>query len=161
MYNHPKVKTMVSFTHGEGFGRPLLEATMVGLPVIASGWSGQIDFLNPELSLMVDGAIGVVPKSQHWKDIIISESKWFNINENHAYSCLNDVYTNYELHKSNAEKLMIDNLKHFKHEDMTKVLNQILEKHIPKQVELKLPKLKKKTEKIELPNLSKVMKEKI
>ena len=29
LYNHPKVKAMVSMTHGEGFGRPLLEATMV------------------------------------------------------------------------------------------------------------------------------------
>ena len=25
LYNHPKVKVHVSFTHGEGFGRPLLE----------------------------------------------------------------------------------------------------------------------------------------
>ncbi len=28
MYNHPKVKAHVSFTHGEGFGRPLLEASI-------------------------------------------------------------------------------------------------------------------------------------
>ena len=34
------------FTHGEGYGRPLQEATMVGLPVMVSGWSGHLDFLN-------------------------------------------------------------------------------------------------------------------
>jgi len=46
MYNHPKVKAHISLTHGEGFGRPLLEATQSGKPVIASAWSGQVDFLN-------------------------------------------------------------------------------------------------------------------
>ena len=46
LYNHPKIKAMISLTKGEGFGRPLLEATMTGLPVIASGWSGQLDFLD-------------------------------------------------------------------------------------------------------------------
>ena len=44
LYNHPKVKSLVSLTHGEGFGRPLLEASMTGLTVIASAWSGQLDF---------------------------------------------------------------------------------------------------------------------
>ena len=45
LYNHPKVKAHISFTKGEGFGRPLLEFAATGKPVIASGWSGQIDFL--------------------------------------------------------------------------------------------------------------------
>ena len=46
LYNHPKVKAMVSLTKGEGFGRPLLEFTRSKKPVIASNWSGHIDFLN-------------------------------------------------------------------------------------------------------------------
>ncbi|MFN9899011.1 MAG: glycosyltransferase, partial [bacterium] len=44
LYNHPKVKAHVSLTKGEGFGRPLLEASISGKPVIASGWSGHMDF---------------------------------------------------------------------------------------------------------------------
>ena len=51
LYNHPKVKAFVSLTHGEGFGRPLLEATMTGLPIITSAWSGHLDFLNNDLFL--------------------------------------------------------------------------------------------------------------
>ena len=46
LYNHPKVKCFISLTHGEGYGRPLQEATMTGLPVIASNWSGHLDFLD-------------------------------------------------------------------------------------------------------------------
>ena len=45
LYQHPKVKAMLNFTKGEGFGRPLLEFSLTGKPVIVSGWSGHIDFL--------------------------------------------------------------------------------------------------------------------
>jgi len=95
LYNHPKVKSMVSFTHGEGFGRPLLEATMVGLPVIASNWSGQVDFLDTELSLLIGGTMGNVPKEATWKDIIIPEGRWFTVNELEAYKTFNFAFKDY------------------------------------------------------------------
>ena len=72
LYNHPKVKAHLSFTHGEGFGRPLLEATQSGKPVIASGWSGQVDFLNKNYAVH---AFKYTPQFDHqelsikaWKD---------------------------------------------------------------------------------------------
>ena len=46
LYNHSKVKAMISLTKGEGYGRPLLEFSLTGKPIIASGWSGHLDFLN-------------------------------------------------------------------------------------------------------------------
>ena len=46
LYNNKKIKSMISFTKGEGYGRPLLEFSLTGKPIIASGWSGQTDFLN-------------------------------------------------------------------------------------------------------------------
>ena len=92
LYNHPKVKAMVSFTHGEGFGRPLLEATMTGLPVIASGWSGQLDFLDRDKSLLIQGNFEKVPKSVVWQDIIIENSQWFTVDESSAYKAFNYVF---------------------------------------------------------------------
>ena len=80
LYNHPKIKASVSLTHGEGFGRPLLESTMVGLPVIASAWSGHLDFLSQEDSLLLGGELKQVPNAMVWKDIIVPESQWFNVN---------------------------------------------------------------------------------
>ena len=57
LYNHPKVKAHISFTRGEGFGRPLLEATISGKPMVVSAWSGQVDFLNPEMVTLIGGSL--------------------------------------------------------------------------------------------------------
>ena len=160
LYNHPKVKAMVSFTHGEGFGRPLLEATMTGLPVIASGWSGQLDFLDAENSLLVQGELKQVPQSQVWSDVIIPESKWFNISENHAYHCLIQMFNNYESYKTKAEKLMKKNIEKFSIKNMDVLFGEILDNHVPKPVSISLPKLKMdkpSTSKIKLPNLSETL----
>jgi glycosyltransferase involved in cell wall biosynthesis len=44
----------VLVTRGEGFGLPFIEAASCGLPVIASRYSGQTDFLDDENSWLVD-----------------------------------------------------------------------------------------------------------
>ena len=161
--NHPKVKAMVSFTHGEGFGRPLLEASMVGLPIIASGWSGQLDFLDSTKSILVSGELKPVPQSQHWKDIIIPESSWFNISENHAYQSLTSMFNNYSEYKSSAEELMNINKEKFTMDAMSSKLYKMIEERIPKPVSLKLPALKlggdNKSTKVKLPDLSNTLTE--
>tara|TARA_B100000029_G_C17575508_1_gene958015 strand:+ start:385 stop:1737 length:1353 start_codon:yes stop_codon:yes gene_type:complete len=156
LYNHPKVKTMVSLTHGEGFGRPLLEATMTGLPVIASAWSGHCDFLSQEYSLLLGGNLVKVPESQHWKDIIVSESQWFNVNETQTYKALNYCFENEDDIKSKANKLMKTNRQKFTLKKMTDKLNEIvIEKtsHMSTQVGVQLPKLKKVGSKPDLPKI--------
>ena len=163
LYNHPKVKALISFTHGEGFGRPLLEATMTGLPVLATNWSGQIDFLSSELSILVGGDLVDVPKSQHWNNIIIPESKWININENEASKYLSYMFENYNVCKEKANELMKINRNKFTLKLMIDKLDEIMEKHlkgVPQQVGLQLPKLKKvdksKPTSIKLPKLKKL-----
>ena len=166
LYNHPKIKSFISLTHGEGFGRPLLEASMVGLPVIASAWSGQLDFLSQTDSMLLGGEMVQVPKSQHWKDIIIPESQWFNVNETQAYKAMNYCFTNYDEVKEKALNLMKVNREKFTLDKMTEKLDEIttpiLDK-VPTQVGLQLPKLKKvggsNPPKIKLPKLKKVTNE--
>ncbi|MFZ5814030.1 MAG: glycosyltransferase family 4 protein [Bacillota bacterium] len=41
-------------TRGEGYGRPFMEAMSCGLPVIATRWSGQLDFMHEGNSYLVD-----------------------------------------------------------------------------------------------------------
>jgi glycosyltransferase involved in cell wall biosynthesis len=147
LYNHPKVKAMVSFTHGEGFGRPLLEATMVGLPVLAPGWSGQVDFLDRNLSLLMPGELKQIPESIVWENILVKEGQWINIEENIAYKALNEMYINNSEYQKKAKKLQSINKK-FTLNKMTKALQTIMSKYYkvpnndtPTQVGLNLPKL--------------------
>ncbi len=93
LYNHPKIKAHVSFTKGEGFGRPLLEASVSGKPVIASGWSGHMDFLNPEEAVLVGGELAQIHPSSVWDNILIKESSWFRPDIQQAANALAGVYS--------------------------------------------------------------------
>ena len=166
LYNHPKVKAMVSFTHGEGFGRPLLEATVSGLPVISSGWSGQLDFLSKEHSVLIPGTLNNIPDSAVWDDILIKESKWFTVDENSASDSLEfSLKEKFEL-KRKAESLMNVNRSKFNFTGMVDLLRDIVEKYVPKNMGLNLPTLKPisnkkkleipKPKKLKLPTLEKI-----
>jgi len=166
LYNHPKVKAMVIFTKGEGFGRPLLEMTCVDKPVIASNWSGQKDFLNPKLAVLLPGVLTDVHPSALPKEYIVDGAKWFTVNYQYASKILKDVFKNYRKYALNAKKLGMYNRNKFSMKAMTKKFESILNQHLPKfeeqpqQVKLILPKLKKvgsaEPQKLKLPKLKKV-----
>jgi len=146
LYNHPKVKAMLSFTKGEGFGRPLLEFTLTQKPLLASGWSGHLDFLDLEFANLVPGEIKQVDKSAV-NDFILEQGGWFNVDQGHASKSMDDIYKNYKNYIPKAKQLAFRNKQNFSLEKMTEKLDAILEAFVPKKVELVLPKI----DKIELP----------
>ena len=79
LYRHPKVKALINISHGEGFGLPLFEAAREGLPIIATGWSGQLDFLHHEgkdYFQSVDYTLQPVQPQAHWPGVIEADSMW-------------------------------------------------------------------------------------
>jgi len=80
LYKHPKVNAFLALPHGEGFGLPIFEAAYSGLPVVATGWSGQLDFLVDEegKSQFYNVAFDLQPvqKEVVWKGVIIPDSMW-------------------------------------------------------------------------------------
>lgn len=64
LYRHPQIKALVSLTRGEGYGLPLLEAAASGLPVIATNWSGHLDFLSKGKFLDIDYDLKTIPESR-------------------------------------------------------------------------------------------------
>src|SRR5210317_356838 len=146
LYNHPKVKAHVSFTRGEGFGRPLLEACVSGKPIIASNWSGHLDFLHPDFNFLVGGELQPVDKSaaNNW---ILKDSQWFGINLSEGAGVMKWVYDNYKkaVEKSRKNRKYVKD--NFTFDEMSSKLTKILDTYKvgdgPQQVELKLPKLKK------------------
>ena len=155
LYNHPKVKAHISLTKGEGFGRPLLEASISGKPVIASGWSGHMDFLNSEDAVLVGGELKQIHPSSVWDGILIKESSWFAPDIQQCANAMAAVFMQYETFRKKAHKLGKENFKKFSYQTIQKKTWELLDKYVPefpKQVPLVLPKLNK----IELPKLKKV-----
>ena len=163
LYNHPKVKSHVTFTHGEGFGRPLLEASISQKPVIAPNWSGHVDFLTKNLSVLLGGSMKKVSKQSFQKGIYVKDSYWFTVNYQMASKVLKNVFQNYKRFALNASKQGTINKSRFSLNKMTEIFEKILDDNVPefpKEVKLKLPKLKKVKDteppKITLPTLKKV-----
>jgi len=149
LYNHPKVKTHVSFTKGEGYGRPLLEATLSQKPVIASAWSAHLDFLSPDFTPLIGGTLTQVHPSAVVQNMILPESQWFTIGEKEASDALEEIYKNYKKYSEGAKRQAYRSRTEFSLEKMAEKLDKILEEKVPKQTQFKLPQLKK----IELPKL--------
>ena len=163
IYNHPKVKAHINLTHGEGFGRPLLEASISQKPVIATNWSGHLDFLNKNLAVLVGGGLQNVEKGSVPDEFLTEGAQWFTVNYQEASAKMKDVYKIYKKYTLDAKKLGTVNKSKFSLNAMTKELGKILDKYVPefpKEVKLELPKLKKvgstDLPKIKLPKLKKV-----
>ena len=144
LYNHPKIKAMISCTKGEGFGRPLLEFGLSGKPIITTGWSGHIDFLDKDLTALMGGELKEIHPSAQQKDLLIKDSKWFDVDHQHLGHFLTDVKKNYsdwrKRSNTQAKKLRTK----FSYNKMKELIGEILDENVsvPKQVSLKLPTIK-------------------
>ena len=158
LYNHSKVKAMISFTKGEGFGRPLAEFGTTGKPIIASNWSGHIDFLKHAV-LLPGELTGVHPSASD--NFIQQGTQWFTVNYSYAANILQDCMNNYKKYVENSRKqpqYIKDNFSLQKMKDKFVQLIDEKVKSVPQQVSLNLPKLKKANKdrpKLKLPKLKK------
>jgi glycosyltransferase involved in cell wall biosynthesis len=143
LYNHSKVKAMVSLTKGEGFGRPLLEFSLTKKPIITTNWSGQIDFLNPEFTTLLNGELKNVHPSAA-NNMILKESQWFYPNHAQINSSLINVFENYKKHTDNAKRQAYYSKTNFSWGNMKDKLDNLLLTNIPefpKELELTIPEL--------------------
>jgi len=152
LYNHPKVKVMVTHTRGEGFGRPLLEFSLVGKPIIASGWSGHVDFLDSQLCTLLNGSVEQLHPSAVQKNVLLKESAWFRPDDQSTGKAWKDNFKHYKKYATAAKKLRFKNKNEFSFDKMVSLLDKLFTKYIPdiaQQVQLSLPK-------VNLPKLKKV-----
>jgi glycosyltransferase involved in cell wall biosynthesis len=83
----------VSLHRAEGFGLTMAEAMAIGKPVIGTGYSGNVDFMNSENSYLIDYEIGLVgPECE----IYPPDGEWAQPSIEHATELMRRVYTNPE-----------------------------------------------------------------
>jgi glycosyltransferase involved in cell wall biosynthesis len=157
LYNNTKVKAMVSFTKGEGFGRPLLEFTTTGKPVIAPHYSGPADFLNKEYITELPGGLTPIhPTAQN--DFLIGDAKWFTPDYKYASKVFKEIVKHYNKFLSRSRKHIKYSNDNFSSLAVTKYYDELFEYidtkigSVPIHQPLNLPTLNK----IELPKLKTV-----
>ena len=148
LYNHSKVKAMISFTKAEGFGRPLLEFSSTGKPIIAPHYSGQADFLKKDFICAIPGQLTQIhPSAQN--EFLIAAAKWFTPDYGYAGKMMQEVLKNYKTWLTLGKRQRYFVLTAFTEEAVSVIYDQVLGEldkgvnTIPKAIELKLPKLQK------------------
>lgn len=113
LYVRDDINAYITTTHGEGYGLPIFESAYSGLPVVATNWSGHLDFLEAKvkekkkiklkkLFAEVDFELKEIPNKVVWKDILIEGSQWAYPKETSFKKQIRNVYKNYSLYKKRA-----------------------------------------------------------
>ena len=144
LYHHPKVKAMVSFTKGEGYGRPLCEFTLTGKPILATKWSGHVDFLPEGYTDFLEGGLEEIHQSVA-DQFLLKEAKWFQVNYSQAAGMLDKVFNNYKTHLTKSKGFVPNTKKNFSLQAMHDKFKVIMDEYVklPEFVSLKLPQIKK------------------
>ena len=144
LYHHPKVKAMISFTKGEGYGRPLCEFSLTGKPILVSKWSGHLDFLPEENTVFLEGALDNIHESAA-DQFLMKEAKWYQLNYSHAAGMIDKVFNQYKTYLQKSKGLVSNTKKNFSLQSMHDKFKVILDKYVklPEFVSLKLPEIKK------------------
>jgi hypothetical protein len=156
LYHHPKVKAMISFAKGEGYGRPMAEFTLTGKPILASGWSGQMDFLPVEHSVLLEGSLTQVDESAA-DQFCMKEAQWFTVNYSNAANKIYDVFNKYDSYLEQSKGLRENTLKHFTLDNMHDKFTQLMDTYVKKQpqfVPFNMPKVN--ASKMQIPKLNKI-----
>ena len=163
LYNHPKVKSMVSLTKGEGFGRPLLEFSLTNKPIISTNWSGHTDFLKSKFTALMSGKLTKIHQSAQSKDMLIEGSEWFSVDHPQIGHYFKDVFENYKNWKVKGKQQGYYSRSNFSFSRMVKQLDDILTNYLPSlptSIKTQLPKLDlkspSKSPSLQLPKLKKI-----
>ena len=130
LYKHKNINALISATRGEGFGLPLLEAASSALPVIATNWSGHLDFLSLGSFIKLDYELKEVDKSKIDNNIFVPGLKWAEVNENDFKKKAKDFYKNRKGIQSKSNKLAEKIKQNYSFDAISEQYNVLIQKNI-------------------------------
>tara|TARA_R100000008_G_C3584999_1_gene171522 strand:- start:1889 stop:3151 length:1263 start_codon:yes stop_codon:yes gene_type:complete len=152
LYNHKDVHCLISLTHGEGFGLPLFEAAYSGLPVLATDWSGHLDFLYKPVQdkkgkeklrphfARVDYDLQPVQKQAVWNGVIQADSMWAYPQQGSYKMKLREMYKDYGRFQSQAKKLQTWILENFSEDQQYEAFVNCVKEYLPTEEDLEWQK---------------------
>lgn len=141
LYRHPKIKAFVTATHGEGFGLPIFEAVNEEMPVIATNWSGHLDFLNgldkegqlKPMFAKIDFEIKPIQEQFVWPGVMEKGSGWAFPEVSSIRTRMREVYKDYPRFKSWGKKVSTYNKEKFDKKKIFAAFNKIFVKEKPQK----------------------------
>ena len=137
LYVREDIHAYVTTTHGEGYGLPLFEAAYSGLPIVATDWSGHLDFLTAEVRekkktkikkmfAHVEYDLGEISREVVWKDILIEGAEWAYPREESYKKQIRSMHDNYSFHLSRAQTLKNKILDNFSKKEVFKRMQEAI-----------------------------------
>ena len=130
LYKSPSLCAYASATRGEGFGLPLLEAAVAGLPVVATSWSAHTEFLKGPSFLGAKHDMRVIPHSRVDGKIFVPDAMWAEPREGNFCRKLKLALENREKLSKDAKSLSETLIKTHSLESLNKKFNSIMEAHL-------------------------------
>lgn len=134
LYRHPKIKAILSTTHGEGFGFPLFDATLAELPVVATDWSGHLDFLSAlndegkekKMFAKIDFELKPIAQEHVWQGVLEAGTSWAYPTASSVRSRMREVFKDRSRFVSWAKKLAAHNREKFSESKVNKKFAQFV-----------------------------------
>lgn len=105
LYTHDKVSYLLTATRGEGFGLPILEAASQGLPIIATNWSGHLDFMKLGNFIRLPYKLSEIHETRIDNKIFMKGTRWAEVSYGQLRLALKKAFDNYAKDRKNAKDL--------------------------------------------------------
>jgi len=125
LFKSGKIKGYVTATRGEGYGLPLVEASAAGIPVIATKWSGHLDFLEDKF-LTVDYNLKEIPVNRVDNRIFINGVRWAEPDKDSFIKNIKTLKANYEEQERISRLLKKDVQRKFSKDKICKKYDKFL-----------------------------------
>jgi glycosyltransferase involved in cell wall biosynthesis len=130
LYKNEKVKALVTLTRGEGYGLPILEAAASGLPVIATNWSGHLDFMKHTKFIEIDYVLKEIHQSRIDNKIFVRNSKWAEPIESDFKKKILKFRSGSEIPKEWAIKGSKKIIELYNHKEISKIYDEKLSEYL-------------------------------
>lgn len=113
-------------SHGEGWGRPYMEAMAMAMPVIATNWSGNTAFMTAENSLLLDYNVVDVPEIAWREKDHLRGHRWAEPDVTHLRARMRQAFTDREGAKAIGTRARADLAERFSYARVAAIIGELL-----------------------------------